>query len=398
LSTAAALSLPALKTRLGGENGMSRKLSKPFLLILALTLTLSSTSCSSSGSTIKIGATFPLTGDNASYGEHLKNAIEIKKDEINSQGGIGGRKIEVIYQDDANDPKQSVSNLQRFVSIDHTPAVIGSAGSNCTQAMVPIANSNKTVIISPTSSAAALSEAGPYFFRTCPSDAYQGVIIAEWIKSEGYNRVGLFYVNNSWGVGMKDKFVKEFQARGGEVVAIESGEELASDFRSQLTKLQAAKPDALFMPTYAKQGGRVVKQARELGIKLPMFGADPWDVPDFREAAGSAAEGVLFTVFGQYTGNEYQQMTLEYKKRYGTDPDFIAASGYDCLLVLTEAMQRASAAGKQVTGESIRDAVAAVRVIGATGLNKFEGGDVVSKEFTRKTVKNNSIVQYQSLK
>lgn len=353
-------------------------------------------SCSSGqDKTIKIGATFPLTGDNASYGEHLKNAIEIKKDEINSHGGIGGKMIDVIYQDDANDPKQSVSNLQRFASIDHTPAVIGSAGSNCSEAMVPIANSSKTVMISPTSSAAALSEAGPYFFRTCPSDAYQGLIIAQWIKNEGYSKVGLFYVNNSWGVGMKDKFIKEFQNLGGEVVAVESGEELASDFRSQLTKLQGAKPEALFMPTYAKQGGRVVKQVRELGIKLPLFGADPWDVLDFREAAGSAAEGVRFTVFDQYKGDEYQRMAEQYKKRYGSDPDFIAASGYDCILVLTEAMKEAVAEGKHTTGENIKDALQVIEVVGATGLNKFEGGDVMSKEFTRKTIKDGSILAYE---
>jgi branched-chain amino acid transport system substrate-binding protein len=354
-------------------------------------------SCSSGqDKTIKIGATFPLTGDNASYGEHLKNAIEIKKDEINSQGGIGGKMIDVIYQDDANDPKQSASNLQRFVSIDHTPAVIGSAGSNCSQAMVPIANSSKTVMISPTSSAAALSEAGPYFFRTCPSDAYQGLIIAQWIKNEGYSKVGLFYVNNSWGVGMKDKFIKEFQKLGGEVVAVESGEELASDFRSQLTKLQGAKPEALFMPTYAKQGGRVVKQVRELGIKSPLFGADPWDVPDFRETAGSAAEGVKFTVFDQYKGDEYQRMAREYQKRYGAEPDFIAASGYDCILVLTEAVKKIITEGKQVTGENIENALAGIEVVGATGLNKFQGGDVVSKEFTRKTVTNGQVIAYET--
>jgi branched-chain amino acid transport system substrate-binding protein len=366
-------------------------------MILLLGLTLSLLSCSSNEiRTIRIGATFPLTGDNAAYGEHLKNAIEIKKDEINSQGGIGGKLVEVLYQDDANDPKQSVSNLERFASMDNTPAVIGSAGSNCTQAMAPIANRTSTVIISPTSSAAQLSEAGPFVFRTCPSDAYQGVIIAEWIKNEGYNKIGVFYVNNSWGVGMKDKFVQEFTKLGGEVVAIETGEELAGDFRSQLAKLQSAKPEALFMPTYAKQGGRVVKQAKELGIKLPLFGADPWDVPDFREAAGSAAEGARYTVFDQYKGNEYQQMAQEYQKRYGQEPDFIAASGYDCILVLTEAMKKIVADGKQITGENVKGALHEVQVVGATGLNKFEGGDVVSKDFVRKTVKDGKVIEFEN--
>jgi branched-chain amino acid transport system substrate-binding protein len=190
------------------------------------------------GNAIVIGATFPLTGDNATYGENLRNAIEIQVSQINAQGGIGGRTVKVNYQDDANDPKLAVSNLQRFISLDRVPAVIGSAGSNCTKAMVPIANSTGTVIISPTSSQEDLSQSGPFFFRTCPSDAYQSKVIARLMRDKGYRKVGVFYVTNSWGVGMKDKFVKEFPAMGGEVVDVESGDETALDFRTQLAKLK----------------------------------------------------------------------------------------------------------------------------------------------------------------
>lgn len=336
---------------------------------------------------VQIGATFPLTGDNASYGAHLRNAIEIKVDEVNSQGGIGGRKVQVLYQDDANDPKQAVSNLQRFANVNRVPAVIGSAGSNCTQAMAPVANSTSTVIISPTSSAAELSAAGPFFFRTCPSDTYQSRVIAKLMHDKGYSKVGVFYVTNSWGVGLKDKFVKEFEGLGGKVVMIQSGDELALDFRTQLAKLKNSRADALFMPTYAKQGGRVVQQARELGIQFPLFGADPWDVPEFREAAGSAAEGVLFTVFNQYKGPEYEKMAAEYRKRYNQEPDFIAASGYDCALLLTETMKKLAAEGKDITGVNVRDQLRQMLITGATGINQFDGsGDTVGKQFTLKTV------------
>jgi len=372
---------------------MKSTLKSLVFLTIITALTLAAGGCSRETDEIKIGATFPLTGDNASYGVHLRNAIEILKDKINASGGIGGKQIEVLYQDDANEPKQAVSNLERFASMSGLPAVIGSAGSNCTLAMAPVANRTKTVIVSPTSSAAQISEAGPYVFRTVPSDAYQGELIANWIKELGYHKVAVFYVNNSWGVGMKDRFIKEFTKAGGQVVAVEGGDELKSDFRSELLKLTQAHPDALFMPTYSKQGGRAVKQARELGITLPLIGADPWDVPEFREAAGSAANGVMYTVFDQYKGPEYQKMASEYKKRYGEEPDVIAANGYDSLLVLAQAMRAAVASHEPITGETVRENLLKVDVVGATGRNKFDAnGDVVGKTFTRKTIKDGKVV------
>jgi branched-chain amino acid transport system substrate-binding protein len=263
--------------------------------------------------------------------------------------------------------------------------------------MAPIANSSSTVIISPTSSQEDLSQAGPFFFRTCPSDSYQSKVNAKLMRDKGYKNVGVFYVTNSWGVGMKDEFLKEFQQLGGKIVEVESGDETALDFRTQLAKLKKSGADALFMPTYSKQGGRAVRQAREIGIKLQLFGCDPWDVPEFLDAAGSAANGVLFTVFEQYAGPEYQAMASEYRKRYGKAPDFIAASGYDCMLVLGEAMKQLAANGKEITGSNIRDTLRQLKIMGATGLNQFDGnGDTVGKQFTTKTVQNGRVVPIES--
>ena len=373
---------------------MKRLLS--FLPLIFLSILGTTLSCQPSPpGTIKLGATFPLTGDNASYGEHLRNAIEIRVQEVNTAGGIAGRPVEFIYLDDANDPKQAVTNLQRLASVDKVPAVIGSAGSNCSLAMAPIANSTGTVMVSPTSSAEALSTAGPMVYRTCPSDAYQGKVISQWIREEGYSKVGILYVNNSWGVGMKDKFVKEFTAAGGEVVDIESGDELAPDFRTQLTKLASSGAQALFLPTYSKQGGRVVKQARQLGIDLPLYGADPWDVPEFKEAAGTAANGVFYTVFDQYKGPEYQAFAKKYRDLYHEDPDFIAASGYDAALVLTDAISNLLKAGSAISGKGISQQLHSLRLTGATGPLDFdENGDVVGKAFTRKTIINGTISAY----
>jgi len=359
--------------------------SKQFLIIIAVLIAFLLVGCESNKK-IQIGATFPLTGNNALYGTNIKNGMEIALDDINTAGGIDGKSIEVIYYDDINEPTKAVNNLQELVSVHKVPAVIGSAGSNCTLAMASIANNNKTVILSPTSSQPDITNAGPFVFRSCPSDVFQVNIIVDWILQMGYKKVGVLYVTNSWGVSMKEAFEKSFVEKGGVVVASEGVGESETNFKSQLIKLSRLKPDALFMPTYARQGGRAVKQARELKIKLPMFGGDPWDVGEFITAAGDAANGCMYTVFSQYKGKEYQQFEAMYKTKYRTDPDFLAASGYDDLYLITNAMKYLATKGKEINGDNIRIALNEMPAyIGATGDNAFdENGDVIKKVFERK--------------
>ncbi len=345
---------------------------------------------------IELGATFPLTGDNALYGTNIKKGMDLAIEKINSSGGVGGTPISVIYLDDNNEPKQAVANLRRLISINHVPGVVGSAGSNCTLAMTPIANESKTVIISPTSSQSDISEAGPYIFRTCPSDAFQVKVVADWIREMNYNRIGILYVNNSWGLAMKDAFTQYFGDEAGEILIIEGVDEAQVDLRSVLTKITNAPVDALFMPTYSKQGGRAVLQAKELGINLPMFGCDPWDVGEFIEAAGDAAEGCMFTVFSQYEGKENKDFSTKFKAKYNEEPDFLAASGYDDAYILALGLRYVAAEGLPLTGENLQRALNRMPpYIGATGNNRFDdNGDVINKEFTRRIYRNGTSEEF----
>ncbi len=339
---------------------------------------------------IKFGATFPLSGDNALYGKHIKNGMQIAVEQMNSNNGIDGRLLNVTYLDDINDPKIAVNNTQQLINVYKVIGIVGSAGSNCTLAMAPIANSNKTVIISPTSSQAEISEAGPYVFRTVPSDVFQVKVLINWILELGYKRVGILYVTNSWGVAMKNAFENGFAEKGGQVVISEGDEERVSDFKSQLTKMKNANVDALFMPTYALQGGRAVKQAKELNIKLPMFGGDPWDVGEFLTAAGDASDGCMYTVFKQYRGKEYQNFAKIYKEKYKEEPDFLASSGYDALMVLIKGVEYMTNNNMEVNHENLNTAIEKMPVfIGATGDNTFDSnGDVINKIFEKRIYKN----------
>jgi branched-chain amino acid transport system substrate-binding protein len=354
-------------------------------LIFIFFITFLCISCKKT-SEIRIGATFPLTGDNALYGDHLRKGIELAKLEANSKGGINGQKIDVIYSDDANDPKNSVSNLEKFININKVIAVIGSAGSNCTYAMAPIANKGKTVIISPTSSQPELSEAGLFVYRTCPSDVFQEYIISDWLLSFGYKRIGMLYVTNSWGVAMKNAFEEIFSKKGGVVLINLGVEEKVTDFKTQLLKISQQNVDAIFMPTYARQGGRAIKQAKELNIKIPFFGADPWDVGEFVAAGGDAVDGCMYTVFSQYKGKEYQVFYKDYKSKYNEEPDFLSSSGFDVFNVIYSGIKYLYDHKIEITPENLKTALDKMPpYIGATGDNTFdENGDVIKKIFEKR--------------
>ena len=155
-------------------------------VLLAIALTRDS----SDGDTIKLGATFPLTGEVASYGQKAKRGIELAVEDINATGGVLGRKIEVDFQDDRHDKKEAVSIVTKFATVDKVPVIFGSAGSSVTLAVAPVANRNKVVLVSPISSSATLStEGGHFFFRTVPADDLQAETLANWVYESGARNV-----------------------------------------------------------------------------------------------------------------------------------------------------------------------------------------------------------------
>jgi branched-chain amino acid transport system substrate-binding protein len=338
---------------------------------------------------INLGASFPLSGDNASYGNDARQGIELALDEINASGGIKGKKVVVAFEDDVVDPQKGVNIMLKFATVEKVPVVIGSAGTGVTLAMAPIANKKKVVLISPISSGAAVTEAGPFVFRTCPSDSAQAEIVADWMLEKNLKNVGVLYVNNAWGVGLQKAFKKYFEAKGGKVLIEEGTEEIVTDYRSQLTKLVSVKCDALYIPTYSKQGGRILRQAKELGISIPIFGGDTWGAQELLDAAGSAADGAFFVVPEKYEGKGYQDFTKKYEAKYHTVPNFNASSSYDCMHIVAIAISKVAEAGLPITGDNVRKSLQESSFVGATGLTKFDqNGDVVGKVFGRREIRN----------
>ena len=163
---------------------------------------------------VKIGTISPLTGAAASYGEKMTRAIDLAVQEVNDKGGINGKKVVVIHEDDKLEAKDGVTAFKKLTSIDKVSAVIGAVGSSVTLAISPVAESSKIPLITPISSAVSISKAGDFIFRICPSDAIQGVIISKWIKEKGFNNIAILCINNDYGTGLKDRFKEEFTKLG----------------------------------------------------------------------------------------------------------------------------------------------------------------------------------------
>ena len=355
-------------------------------VLLAIALTRSTPD-----GTIKLGATFPLTSEVASYGHKAKRGIELAVEEINATGGVLGRKIEVDFQDDRNDKKEAVTIVTKFASVDKVPVIFGSAGSSVTLAIAPVANRNKVVLISPVSSSSQLSsEGGAYFFRTVPADNLQAKVLSQWVYETGAKQVAIVYTNNSWGKPLADGFQAGFTALGGKVLLTEGVPESTTDFRTIIAKLKAIDGlDAIVSPTYPKEGGNFVRQAKELGFALPMFGGDNWGSPEFRTIAGNAADGVSYTAPSESTTPAYVAFAKRYQAKYGEEPDILGAYAYDAAKAIFQAMEECGSA----KSSEIRDALANVSFSGASGEIAFwDNGDIKSKSFAKKTIQNGKAV------
>ncbi|MCG2756989.1 MAG: ABC transporter substrate-binding protein [Desulfobacteraceae bacterium] len=340
---------------------------------------------------IKLGATFPLTGEVASYGQKAKRGIEMAVDDINAKGGVLGRHIEVDFQDDRHDKKEAVTIMTKFATIDKVPVVFGSAGSSVSLAIAPLANRHKVIQISPISSSSTLTtEGGDYFFRTVPADDIQAEILSKWVFESGARKVAIVYTNNSWGKPLADGFLHKFELLGGKVVTSEGVQESMADFRTIIAKLNGMKGlDTVVSPTYPKEGGIFVRQAKELGFNIPLFGGDNWGSPEFLKIAGDAAEGVYFTAPSESTSPAFSKFAQQYKAKHGEEPDVFGAYSYDAAMAIFKAIEAAGT----TEAEKVRQALLKVSFTGVSGDIAFRpNGDLQSEAFAKKTIKSGQAV------
>jgi branched-chain amino acid transport system substrate-binding protein len=343
---------------------------------------------------IKIGAILPLTGEAAKYGEDAKLGIDFAVEEINAAGGINGKKIQVVYEDSQAAPSQGVAAIQKLITVDKVPVIIGAMASSVTLAIAPIAEENKVVLLSPASSAAKITEAGDYIFRNEFSDAYGGKVQAESTWDElGIRDVAILYVNNDYGVGVADTFEETFESLGGNITAIESFEQGATDFRTQLTKIKDSYPDAIVVFGY-NEVILILKQAKELGIETQILCNPMFEDPEILEKLGDLAEGVIYVYYGGFDPkSEEEQIKVfvsSFSEKYGREPGYYSALSYDAMKIISLAIEKGA-----FKSEGIKSALYAIKDYpGLTGTTTFdENGDVI-KPVTLKTVRNGEFVEW----
>jgi branched-chain amino acid transport system substrate-binding protein len=362
---------PAQAPRDDGRAAM--KLARLALLSAALLAAVSPISgCSKSGSQLEIGAILPLTGDGAKYGEEARKAIDLALEETSKD------KIRVAYEDDLGTSAGAVNAFSKLTANNKLPAVIGPMFSSTALAIAPIADRKHVVVLSPSASSPALTTAGDYFFRNWPSDTFEGSEMARYARKDlGLARVAILAVNLDYGLGLEKVFRQKFEAEGGKITATESYDQGATDFRTQLSKIAATNPEAIYLPGYYAEIGLALRQARELGIRTTFLSSVGFDDPKVLEIAGNAADGVIFArpYYDPESGDPLvKNFVANFTKKYGNAPGVYAAHAYDALRILYKAIESGGTAA-----DDIKSALYKIKDFpGVTGATSFDGnGDVI---------------------
>jgi branched-chain amino acid transport system substrate-binding protein len=311
---------------------------------------------------IVIGEYGSLTGPEATFGQSTHNGITLALEEINGAGGIGGRKVRVITEDDQSKAEEAANAVTKLISSNDVIAILGEVASSSSLAAAPICQQNKVPMITPSSTFPGVTLKGDYIFRMCFIDTYQGPVLARFVANDlRAKRVAVFTdVRSDYSTGLAGAFEPVFTGLGGTIVARQSYAKGDSDFRAQLTAIKAANPEVVFVPGYYNDVGPIAVQARDLGITVPLVGGDGWESPKLIEIGGRALDGCLYA--NHYHSDDpapaVREFVTKYTKRFGARPDSLAALGYDAMRVLGDAMRRA---GPDFDRAKLRDAIAATK-------------------------------------
>lgn len=353
------------------------KLTARFLLALA-----AATAALNAQETIKIGEYASLTGKEASFGQQSHKGLTLAIEEINAAGGALGRKLELFTEDNQTKPGESATAAKKLISRNKVVALIGEVASGRSLEAAPIAQAAKIPMIAPAATNPKVTQTGNYIFRVCFIDPFQGTVMAKFAQNDlKAKRVAILSsVSNAYSVGLAKFFKETFVANGGLVVSEKNFSEGDKDFRAQLTAVKAANVDAIFVPSYYTEAALIARQARDLGLTVPLFGGDGWVADQLLEIGGDALNGCYYSTHFSPENQDpvVQAFVKKFKARWGANenPDAFAALGYDAAFVLVDAIKRAGT----TDGPKLRDALAATKnFAGVTGVTNIDANRDASK-------------------
>ena len=355
---------------------------KKWIGISLLSMAVLVTGCGGPGSSkdIKIGGNLEMTGNTASYGQSMANGIKLALKEVNASGGVLGKQVTFVVADNKSEPSESANAMTKLLTQDKVSLVLGAGASSNTIAGAQIAVSNKTPFITPFSTNPKVTvdektkKVKDYTYRVCFIDPFQGTVGANFVLNTLKLKKAAVMVDSSsdYSKGLAAFFREAYVKGGGAILAEEAYLQKDQDFKSVLTKLKSMNIEVLYVPGYYEEVGKIVKQAREMGINVPVVGGDGWDSPKLVEIGSAAAlNNTYFTNHYSVEDNSPASKTFveAYKKEYGQVPDALAVLGYDAANLLIDAIKRANSLDKEKIQAALASTKAFPAITGATTLN-----------------------------
>ncbi len=363
------------------------------LTVLSGALALGFTACKQGGGgasadEIVIGEVAAMTGGTATFGQSSHAGTQLAIDEINASGGLLGKKVRLVTEDDQSKQGEAGIVAKKLVSREKIVALLGEVASSKSLEMGPICQKAGIPMISPASTNPKVTEVGDFVFRVCFIDPFQGTVMAKFALSKGWKKVAVLTDSKQdYSVGLSQFFKEYFGKNGGTLVTEQSYSSGDKDFKAQLTAIKAAAPDAIFASGYYNEVGLVAGQAAELGLKVPLLGGDGWDSPSLVQVAGKAIEGSFFSnhFSNEDSSPHIQAFVAKFKAKHGNVPDAMAALGYDSAMILADAIKRAGT----TEGKALRDAIAKTKDFSAiTGKISLDEKRNASKSAVVLTIKD----------
>lgn len=357
-----------------------------FVAVLGLGLTVSAEDV------VKIGLSAPITGNYAEYGEGFRYSALMAADKINANGGIHGKKVEIVVMDSKGDPREAAIIAQRFVQDKDIVAEIGDFTSTSCLAAAPIYERNGMVQLSPTASHPDFAPSGRYMFGIVGTQDTEGPFNVKYIAQEymGLESAAVIYINNDWGVVTKDRFVKAAEENGLKVTLEQPFFEGERDYNAILTKIRQTNPDGIYIAAMYNETSLIARQINKMGWDVKLVGPSSIFSDNLLKLGGEAVEGFVTNTFFALNDpdSEVQEYIAEFNERAGRDPNLHAACAYDAVMMLAQAIEKAGFDRK-----AIRDTLAATEdFIGVTGKIVFSKHGDVARKYKIMVVENNQWV------
>ncbi len=358
------------------------------LIALILTLLFVVACQTTNEDVIKVGVITGLSGPDAKVGEWTQNGLELAKDEINSEGGINGKRLELVYEDSQFNPKKALAGAKKLVEADKVDALLMLSGASSTLSVLPYAEEQNIVLMEVICIIPACHTKGDVLFRASGPAEAQSKFVADFVYEElGVLDVGILWINNDYGINQKETFEDAFL---GEVVAEENYQQGNVDFRTSLVKLASESPEALFLVGHPAEMAHMLKQVGELELDLETVGTFTSQNRDVLQVAGDLAEGHYYPYFKiDFETEMGEEYVAKYKAKYEEEPEVFGTKSYDALMILVEGLE-----GCKETGCVMSSLYSIEGMQGVSNVITIDDhGDLVSEQFEMKQVREGKFVK-----